>query len=192
MLYDAFRITRIFMGEHFSSVSNRFENVNLPLIGAPKKPRRRRRLRAVFIFVGDFLFCIIASVTLILLFYQMNHGKIRFLTFVLAGAGFYLYRFTIGKPVMMCSETIAFVLQTTLRYVCFFALFPLKWIVQKAICLVKRFIKKTTDKRMARIRMRYTTEQMEHLESIAKESLLEEGKRKGVRYRGRKKEAIQP
>ena len=192
LLYDGFRIVRIFLGEHFSDVSSRFAAARLPLIGPPRKPKNRKKLRAVFIFIGDFLFCIIASVTLILLFYQMNHGKIRFMTFVLAGSGFYLYRFTIGKPIMMCSETIAFVLQTTVRYVCFFAFFPFKWTAQKTICFVKKFIKKKTYKRMMRIRVRYTAEQMKRLESVTRESLLEEGKKKGVRYRGRKKEAIQP
>jgi len=192
LLYDGFRIARIFLGEHFSGVASRFENVNLPLIGAPRKPRRRKRLRAVFIFIGDFLFCMIASVTLILLFYQMNHGKLRFMTFVLAGAGFYLYRFTVGKLIMLCSETIAFVLQTGVRYVCFFVLFPWKWTVRKLLNLIKVIIKKRSDRKMKRARVRYTAQQMAQLESVTSSVLLGEEKKKGVRYRGGKKEAIQP
>ena len=192
LLYDGFRIARIFLGEHFSKVANRFEKVNLPLIGMPKKPRSRNRLREIFIFVSDFVFCIIASVMLILLFYQMNHGKIRFMTFVLAGAGFYLYRFTLGKPVMACSETIAFVLQTAVRYVCFFVCFPFQWLAKKAFNFVKSIMNKQSDRRMRRIRVRYTAHQLAHLESVASSVLLEEEKKKGVRYRGRKKEAIQP
>ena len=192
LLYDGFRIARIFLGEHFSKVANRFEKVNLPLIGMPKKPRSRNRLRGIFIFVSDFVFCIIASVMLILLFYQMNHGKIRFMTFVFAGAGFYLYRFTLGKPVMACSETIAFVLQTAVRYVCFFVCFPFQWGAKKVFNLINSIVKKQTDRRMRRIRVRYTAHQMAHLESVASSVLLEEEKKKGVRYRGRKKEAIQP
>ena len=192
LLYDGFRITRIFLGEHFSSVASRFEAVDLPLIGAPRKPQCRKRLRAIVLFVGDFLFCVIASVLLILLFYRMNHGKIRFMTFVLAGSGFYLYRITIGKMIMLCSETIAFVLQTVIRYVCFFVLFPFRWVAGKTYMLAKEFVKRQADARMKRIRRRYTADQMEHLESIVEESLLGEDKKKGVRYRGGKKEAIQP
>ena len=192
LLYDGFRITRIFLGEHFSSVVSRFETVDLPLIGAPRKLQGRKRLRAIMLFVGDFLFCVIASVLLILLFYQMNHGKIRFMTFVLTGAGFYLYRITIGKIIMLCSETIAFVLQTITRYVWFFALFPFKWIVGKTYMLAKEFVKRQADARMKRIRRRYTADQMERLEATVEESLLGEDKKKGVRYRGGKKEAIQP
>ena len=192
LLYDGFRILRIFLGEHFSKVANRFEKVNLPLIGMPKKPRSRNRLRKIFIFVSDFLFCMIASVALILLFYQMNHGKIRFMTFVFAGAGFYLYRFTLGKPVMACSETVAFILQTAVRYVCFFVCFPFQWIAKKVFNLIKSIVKKQTERRMRRIRVCYTAQQMAHLESVASTVLLKEEKKKGVRYRGRKKEAIQP
>lgn len=192
LLYDGFRIARIFLGEHFSKVANRFEAVDLPLIGAPKKPKSRNKLRAIFLFVSDFLFCIIASVALILLFYQMNHGKIRFMTFVFAGAGFYLYRFTIGKLVMACSETVAFVLQTAVRYGCFFVCFPFKWFARKVWNLTKAIAKKQTEKRMKRIRVRYTAYQLAHPESIIGTALPKEEKKKGVRYRGRKKEAIQP
>ncbi len=188
LLYDGFRISRIFLGEHFSGLANRFEKVNLPLIGMPKKPRGRNKLREIFLFVGDFLFCMIASVALILLFYQMNHGKIRFMTFVFSGAGFYLYRLTLGKLVMACSETVAFVLQTAVRYACFFVCFPFKWFAGKTVALIKSIVKKQTEKHKRRIRVRYTARQMADLESV----LLEEEKKKGVRCRGRKKEAIQP
>ena len=192
LLYDGFRITRIFLGEHFSSVAGRFAAVDLPMIGLPRKPRSGKRLRAVVLFVGDFLFCMIASVMLILLFYRMNHGKIRIMSFVLAGSGFYLYRITIGKVIMLCSETIAFVLQTTVRYVCFFTLFPLIWVARKTYMLIKSFVNRQKDAQMRRIRVRYTARRMEHLEGLVSENLLGEDEKKGVRYRGRKKEAIQP
>jgi hypothetical protein len=192
LLYDGFRISRIFLGEHFSELANRFEKVNLPLIGMPKKPRGRNKLREIFLFVGDFLFCIIASVTLILLFYQMNHGKLRFMTFVLCGGGFYLYRMTAGRLIMLCSETIAFVLQTAVRYVFFFVLFPWRWMMRKAFHFVKGIAKKTSDRRMKRARLRYTAQEIEGLESTVGRVLLKDEKRKGVRYRGRKEEAIQP
>ncbi len=192
LLYDGFRIARIFFGEHFSSVASRFEKVNLPLIGSPKKPKSRNKLRSIFLFVGDFFFCMIASVTLILLFYQMNHGKIRFMTFVLAGTGFYLYRLSIGKLIMACSETVAFLLQTVVRYICFFVCFPFEWVARKTYNLIRAVIKKQVAKRMMRERARYTALQMAHLESVAGTVLLAEEKKKGVRYRGRKEEAIQP
>lgn len=192
LLYDGFRIVRIFLGEHFSDVSSCFATARLPLIGPPRKPKNRKKLRAVFIFIGDFLFCIIASVTLILLFYQMNHGKLRFMTFVLCGGGFYLYRMTAGRLIMLCSETIAFVLQTAVRYVFFFVLFPWRWMMRKAFHFVKGIAKKTSDRRMKRARLRYTAQEIEGLESTVGRVLLEDEKRKGVRYRGRKEEAIQP
>lgn len=192
LLYDGFRIARIFLGEHFSSVASRFSAVDLPLIGAPKQPRSRKRLKAVILFFGDFWFCVIASVMLILLFYWLNHGKVRLMTFVLAGSGFYLYRITIGKVIMLCSETIAFVLQTVVRYVCFFLLFPFKWVAGKTYRLIKSLVKRQKDARMRRIRLRYTSSQMDRLEDDVYESLLGKDKKKGVRYRGGKKEAIQP
>ena len=114
------------------------------------------------------------------------------MTFVLAGSGFYLYRITIGKVIMLCSETIAFVLQTVVRYVCFFLLFPFKWVAEKMYLLIKSLVKRQKDARMRRIRLRYTLSQMDRLEDDVYESLLGENKKKGVRYRGGKKEAIQP
>ena len=190
--YDCFRLIRIFCGEHFSAVANRFEDVKLPLIEIGNERKKRKRLLSVIIFVEDFIFCIVAAICLILLFYQINNGKIRLMAFPLAGAGFFLYRITIGKFVMLCSETVAFVLEAAVRYICFFLLFPWKWLFNRVRLVLHRFWNKQTEKHAIRERMRYTKAQLQSLETDVDVELLGKKKEKGARQNVRKKqEAIQ-
>ena len=147
LLYDGFRILRIFLGEHFSPRANYFHNVKLPLIKMGTERTKRRAVRAIVVFWGDFLFCVISGVALILLLYQLNNGKIRLPVFPLAAAGFVIYRYTLGRPIMLLSETVAFLLEATLRYACFFAIFPWKWIFCKIATAIRGMVRKNREKR---------------------------------------------
>ena len=192
LFWDALRILRIFFGEHFSAVANRFREAKLPLIEMKMERKKHKKLLAAVIFAEDFLFCMVAAVSMILLFYQINNGKLRFLAFPVAGVGFYLYRITLGRLVMLCSETAAFVLEAAVKYVVFFVLFPWKWLWNRIILAVKRFWLKRVEKKRKQDRVQFTKRQEAHLEQTVGHELLGEEVRKGVRQNvGKTKKAVQ-
>lgn len=71
-------------------------NANIKKEGA-KQSLRKRRATGVFVFLEDFLFCLVAAVCVILLFYERNNGKVRPLVFFLLLGGFAVYRLTVGR-----------------------------------------------------------------------------------------------
>ncbi len=126
LLYDGLRITRIFLGESYSTKGGFYER-ELPLIGRIRKKGKRRILRPV-IFAEDFLFCILAGVFQILLFYQLHNGNVRLPAIFFLIGGFFAYRFTLGKPILWCSERIAFFVECAIRYVLFVLFWPVRWL----------------------------------------------------------------
>ena len=158
-LYDAFRITRVFLGVHYSRrAARRLQELRLPFL-KPYKRRRESRALGVVIFFEDLIFCLLAGILLILLLYEANNGKFRFPVILCAGAGFLLYRGTLGRLVMLFSEVIAFLIETAVRYLLFFLLFPLR----VAILWGKKQVKKMTDRAVQiqnkSMRRRYTVAQ---------------------------------
>ena len=123
ILYDLLRITRVFLGAHYSRrAARRLQELHLPLL-RPRLKRRESRALGIVVFLEDLLFCLFAAVAMILLFYEANRGKIRFPALICVGAGFLLYRSTLGRLVMLSSEVIVFALDTAFRYVCFSCFF---------------------------------------------------------------------
>lgn len=149
-LYDALRMTRIFLGVHYSRyTAKRLRALRLPLL-KPQKKRAESRALGIVIFFEDFLFCTVAGFSLILLFYEANNGKLRFPVLLCAGVGFLLYRGTLGRLVMLLSEAAVFLIETAFRYILFVILFPFriagKWLqiyIRRAIgCLARAHSKK--------------------------------------------------
>ena len=129
-LYDVLRITRIFLGMHYSRRAvSRIRRVRLPLIGQPKRRRMRRSL-GVVVFFEDLFFSLSAGISVILLFYLVNQGRVRPPVILAVGAGFLLYRVTLGRLVMTASELIAFVIGTAVRYLIFFVLYPFRVLIK--------------------------------------------------------------
>ena len=60
----------------------------------------------------------------ILLFYQLQNGNVRIPAILLALIGFFAYRATVGRPIMWCSERIAFCAACAVRYVLYVFLWP--------------------------------------------------------------------
>ena len=119
------RITRVFLGVHYSRrMAKRLRTLSLPFL-PPRKRRGESRALGVVVFIEDFLFCACAGIALVLLFYGANNGKFRFSALLCTGAGFLLYRVTLGRLVMLFSVGIAFLIATTVRYLIFFFLYPI-------------------------------------------------------------------
>ena len=97
LFYDLLRVTRIFLGVHYSrSLSERVRQWKLPLLSPYKEHDESPALGAV-IFLEDLLFCILCGVAMAILYYETNDGKIRPLAAVASVAGFFLYRMTLGR-----------------------------------------------------------------------------------------------
>jgi uncharacterized membrane protein YedE/YeeE len=158
--YDALRITRVFLGVHYSrGTARKLEQIDLPLLGTRKR-RRESRCLGVVTFFEDLLFCILAGVALILLFYVQNNGKVRFPVFFCAAAGFLLYRATLGRLVMPFLEAIAFGIEVAVRYFWLCVSWPIRWITGWICARVRRIWEKTKLAHRKRLRHRYTEAQM--------------------------------
>ena len=124
--YDFFRITRVFLGMHYSRrAANRLRALHLPFLTSRRKTGESRAL-GIVIFFEDLIFCMVAGIALVILFYEVNSGRFRAPALLCAGAGFLFYRGTIGRAVMLFSEVIAFVIETGVRYLVFFTFYPIR------------------------------------------------------------------
>lgn len=160
-VYDLLRITRVFFGVHYSRrAAKRIRELQLPFL-ARRKPRGESRALGLVVFVEDLIFCLLVGVAMILLFYAANNGKIRPPAFLSAGAGFFLYRATVGRLMMIFSEVIAFCAETAVRYAVFFLFYPIKKILrwtQGRIAAARLRAKRTCQKRTRR---RFTVKERE-------------------------------
>lgn len=195
-VYDALRITRVFLGVHYSRRTARaLRRISLPML-APIKDRGESRALGLVVFLEDFCFCLLAAILLILLFYEMNDGKPRLLTVVICAGGFLIYRATLGRLVILFSEVIAFVLEVAVRYLLFVLLFPIQRVGQ---CLVKGARGATSrvkEKRQKKERVRYTAAEQARIKRNAC-GMIPQGNarkalKKGKKYaRKSRKKAIQ-
>ena len=58
--------------------------------------RLRKKQNAVTLFVFDLLFCIIATCSFLLLFFNLTYGRVRVYSFVFALIGFLIWRSTVS------------------------------------------------------------------------------------------------
>lgn len=101
-----------------------FDVIRFPrmLAGISKEGKRstlrKRRAIGVLVFLEDFLFCIFGSVSVILLFYEHNRGKIRPIAFCLILTAFFLYRATVGKWIKKGLERLAEGIRMIVHKIC--------------------------------------------------------------------------
>ncbi len=126
VVYELLRIPGLLLGAP-SAFAQRARAISLPLIG--NRPRRKHtRLQGVVIFIEDVFVCVFAGVAMILLFYELYSGKIRMVAFLFAAFGFFLSRLSLGKGIRFCAEALAFALVCGVRYLVFFAVFPVRFL----------------------------------------------------------------
>ena len=159
-LYDLLRITRVFLGVHYSRrTARRLRGLRLPFL-SPRSKKRESRALGVVVFFEDLFYCLFAGIAIILLFYECNNGKIRYPVFLMIALGFLLYRYTLGRIVMLFSEAIVFVLETAVRYVFFFLLCPFRFLYGCIKRAVAKQMKKAALARTRRNRLRYTGKEL--------------------------------
>jgi len=198
-VYDCLRITRVFLGNHYSRRAARhLQRIRLPFLKSAEA-RTESRALGVVVFFEDLLFCLCAGISLILLLYGFNNGKFRFFVVICACLGFLVYRGTLGRIVMLFSEVIAFALETAVRYVVFFMLLPFRFFKQKLTEKGRALSERHTQKRQRRARVRYTELQQKRASENGCGMLLREDAsgrkrclKKGRVYATGKKKAVQP
>lgn len=70
--------------------------------------RLRRRQNAIVLFLCDLLFCAIATVCMLVLFFNLSYGRVRAYAFVFAFFGFLAWRFTVSRAVIsLCLRLVS-------------------------------------------------------------------------------------
>ena len=160
--------------------------------------RKRRVVAFVIVFLEDFLFCIVAALSLILLFYEQNNGKVRPFAFFASGIGFAIYRVTRAKPLQGFTEWTSRWVIRAMRSVIRALLKPL----HRVFCVVKAVIGKQIDawrdKTERQKRKRHTAKMFALVETTAAGLLpndcvlsvkAEKRKEKRKKYHGRKEKS---
>lgn len=97
MLYTALALWSLAVGAFLCAVYDIFRIFRL-----------RGKQNAITLFFCDLMFCIIAAVSMLLLFFNLSFGRARAYAFVLAGIGFLIWRFTVSRLVIkLCLKLIA-------------------------------------------------------------------------------------
>ncbi len=162
-VYDCFRITRIFFGVHYSrSTAKRLRMRALPLL-KPQKERHSTKGLGILMFFEDLLFSLLAGSSLVILLYERNNGKFRFLVVVFLLLGFVIYRETLGRIVMLFSEGIAFFCETALRYLFFFVGLPIRFCYGRLTRFTATLYRKCTEKHLKHRRKRLTANEKKNI-----------------------------
>ncbi len=156
ILYDLFQILPFFKPSNTPPPwFGRVLNLQLKFLRAPKHKKCAFFHRALQI-AFDVLFCLVCTVLMILLIYQMNNGKFRFAVLLYATTGFVCYRVTASRAVCCILTWILFILQAIVRYVVFFALLPLRALWRICRSLAVALYIKLKARALHRQRLRYT------------------------------------
>ncbi len=79
--------------------------------------RNIKRIDTLLCFLEDLLFCLFGTVVMILLDFKLYYGIPRWYAYGAAVGGFALWRGTVGRLVMSCSERVVRFLLRMLRFV---------------------------------------------------------------------------
>ena len=154
-VYDAIRILRALVLPNAPSGKINYSEIELPLIRKkvykPPKKKLSRAAVGALVAIGDFIFMIVCAVTLILVAYTENMGRMRWLIPFGAAVGFAAYYFTVGKLVMKISGAVVFLIRAALVYVYTFAEIPVRFVIGK----IKNRKRKPKDEKIKKRRKRW-------------------------------------
>ena len=197
-LYDALRITRVFLGVQYSTRSTKWlYQISLPLL-KPRKKGKENPFLGTVIFFEDFFFGIFCGISMILLFYEANNGNIRWLAILCTCGGFFAYRNTVGRVVMLFSEVIAFAIGTAFRYLFYFLISPFRWIAKRLYRLANAVYVNCRNAIRKKERIRYTASERVKFAQAFDQAFGQDVKSKRILKRGRAygkhqaKKAVQP
>lgn len=130
VIYDAIRISRALILPTSVRCGRDYSDIELPIIHKRAYVAERKRLSGAFddivTAIGDFTFMIVAAVTIILVAYVMNSGRVRWLIPFGVAVGFVIYSVTVGKLIMRISGLIVFLIRATIIYLWEILKFPVR------------------------------------------------------------------
>ena len=166
-VYDAFRIFRVFLGISYSKhFSERLNAVRLPLLPPRARTHPSRILPAV-VLAQDVLFGILAGVGVVILFYWFNNGILRLPAIFCTVLGFFVYRMTLGRLVMLLSQVIAALIEWFFRYLFFFVTLPFRLLLKLVRRMVSSVYRHVLLTRQCKARARCTERFFRQIESNA-------------------------
>ncbi len=131
-IYDVFRILRMARTDKGNGVLSRlYKHFGYTKPSSVPAEKRVDMLMSVLVFLEDILFCIIAALTEILLFYQMNDGVIRIYGLLLSFFGFYLYHISIGRLIIFFANRIIACSRYILYGISLIFSTPIVWLYRK-------------------------------------------------------------
>ena len=140
VFYDLNRIVRVFFGVRYTKRAyGRLYGIRLPISKREiVMGKSKGFLQSLVINLGDLLCVLVATIGLILINYGYNSGRFRFFTVAALIVGFLLYRFGIGRLVILITEPVAFICKYVFLSICDLLFSPLR----KFCILIYKFVKK--------------------------------------------------
>lgn len=172
--YSVLCVVRIlFTAGSTSEAERKLSEICFPLIGKASVARKTRRCGHFFVwiltFFQDILFCLSASVGILLLAFVGNQGRIRWFLLVGSLIGFLLFFKTLGKLIAYFSEWISAGLHVVFRYVWFLLFFPLRALFDVLRKLICNLTEKMERKRRSKRDVAFRKAEMSRLLSAASE-----------------------
>ena len=110
--YDLSIIIRALLGEKTEGRAvKRIQSIKLPVVNRAVTIKKHKILCTAVIFICDLLCILFMSAGIVALNYGYNSGEFRAFTAVGAVFGFFAYRFTLGRVIMIMSMPLAMLLK---------------------------------------------------------------------------------
>lgn len=164
VVLDFIRISRVLFGiASYTGQKTKLLHHSFPLIGTIKTTvwsHELSRLKIFLFFIGDLLFFVLSGLVFCVFLYHAASGSFRW--FYLFGAliGFSAYYASVGRIVVMCSETINVLLTVIGSYLIWLLSLPfsIAWRVFRLICRIAYLctIRPIQTASLQRRRIRYT------------------------------------
>ena len=139
IIYDLNRIIRVIFGVRYTKKYSRLYSLGLPV---SKKNvimgRSHGFWQSLVINLGDLLCVIAAALGLILINYGYNSGRFRFFTVAALIVGFVIYRFSIGRIIILITEPLAFICKYIFLSICDILALPMRKIGRFIFKIVKK------------------------------------------------------
>lgn len=179
MLYDLFRIRRI-----------AFRHLMMKRAGA--SDRRPMLSAQLLVHIEDALFGVTAGVATAILYFAFSMGQVRIMAMLGEGAGFILYRLTLGKLVMACADAILRFLAAVFKVIVRLLILPPLRVLGRMIDAISaallRTYRKLRERRLTRIGSKEALCYAQYLCQLASAGFSEQAVHRHNRLRVRSKQ----
>lgn len=142
IFYDGCRIIRVLAGKRYSKKGyKRLDALKFPIIKRTLfAPKEDGVLQSVLIFLSDLICVTFCTAGIIVLNYAYNSGRFRFFTVIGVLIGFFIYKYTVGRLIMLIAEPMLLLLRFIVVSIFIILCAPFYKIVNKLCKIVKKFI----------------------------------------------------